>query len=77
MRKVWHVAHMEKGKGVYRVLVGKTEGKRPLATHRNRWEDNINMVLREVERYMDSIHVAQKRDRWRDLVNAAMKLQVP
>ena len=35
------------------------------------------MVLREVERYMDSIHVAQKRDRWRDLVNAAMKLQVP
>jgi hypothetical protein len=40
---------MEEGRGVYRVLVGKTEGKKPLGRHRRRWEDNKNMDLREIE----------------------------
>jgi hypothetical protein len=48
MRWVGHVAHMGQGRGVYRVLVGKAEGKRPLRRHRRRWEDNIKMDLREI-----------------------------
>ena len=48
MRWVGHVARMEEGRGVYRVLVGKPEGKRPLGRPRRRWEDNIRMDLQEV-----------------------------
>jgi len=67
----------EKG-GVYRVLVGKLEGKRPLGRPRCRWEDNIKVDIQEV-RYegMDWIELAQDRDRWRALVNAVMNLRVP
>jgi len=62
---------------VYRVLVGKPEGKRPLGRPRRRWEDNIKMDLQEVGREgMDWIELAQDRDRWRALVNAVM-LRVP
>jgi hypothetical protein len=43
-----HVARMGEGKGVYRVLVGRPEGKRPLGRHRHRWEDNIEIDLREI-----------------------------
>jgi hypothetical protein len=69
---------MRERRVAYRVLVGKPEGKRPLGKTRRRWEDNINMGLKEVGcRGMDWIKVAQDRDRWRALVNAVMKLRVP
>jgi len=63
---------------VYRVLVGKLEGKRPLGRPRRRWVDNIRMYLREVGcGYMDCIGLVQDRDRWRTLVSAVMNLRVP
>ena len=63
---------------MYRVLVGKPEGKRPLGRPRRRWVDNIRMDLQEVGRgYMDWIGRAQDRDRWRTLVSAVMNLRVP
>jgi len=63
---------------VYRVLVGKPEGKRPLGRPRRRWEDNFKMDLQEVGcGSMDWIELAQARDRWRALVNAVMSLRVP
>ena len=66
------------GEGVYRVLVGKPEGKSPLGRPRRRWVDNIRMDLHEVGcRYMDWIERAQDRDRWRTLVSAVMNLRVP
>ena len=69
---------MGKKTGVYRVLVGKTEGKRPLGRNRRRWEDNIKPDLQEVGCWgMDWIELAQDRDRWRALVNAVMNLRVP
>jgi hypothetical protein len=69
---------MGEGRGVYRVLVGKPEGKRPLGRPRYRWEENINMDLLEVGcGGMDWIERAQDRDRWRALVNAVMNLRVP
>jgi hypothetical protein len=78
IRWVGHVARMGDGRGVYRVLVGKPEGKRPMNRPRHRWEDNIKMVLQEVRcGVMDWIELAQDRDRWRKLVNAVMNLRVP
>ena len=66
------------GRGVYRVLMGKPEGKRPLGRPRLRWDDNIKMGLQEVGcGGMDWIELAQDWDRWRVLVNAVMKLRVP
>jgi len=66
------------GRGVYRVLVRKPEGKRPLGRPRRRWEDNIKMDLQEVGcGGMDWFELAQDRNRWRALVNALMNLQVP
>ena len=63
---------------MYRVLVGKHEGKRPLGRPRRRWEDNIKMDLQEVEcGGMDWNDLAQDRDRWWPLVNAVMNLRVP
>ena len=65
-------------RGVYMVLVGKPEGKRPLGRPRRRWEDNIKMDLQEVGcGDMDWMVLAQDRDRWRALVNVVMKLRVP
>jgi len=78
MRWARHVARMGESRGVYRVLVGKPEGKRPLGTPRRRWEDNIKMDVQEVGcGGMDWIELAQDRERWRALVNAVMNLRVP
>jgi len=69
---------MGERRGVYRILVGKPEGKRPLGRPRRRWEDNIKMDLQEVVcGGMDWIELAQDRNRWLALVNAVMNLQVP
>ena len=66
------------GEEVYRVLVGKPEGERPLGRPRRRWVDNIRADLQEVEcGYTDWIGLAQDRDRWQTLVSAAMNLRVP
>ena len=63
---------------MYRVLVGKLEGMRPLGRPRLRWVDNIRMDLREVGcGYMDWIGLAQVRDSWRTLVSAVMNLRIP
>ena len=65
-------------RGVYRVLVGKPEGKRPLGRPRRRWEDNIKMDLQELGcGGMDWIGLVQDRNRWRALVNAVMNLRIP
>jgi len=78
MRWAGHVAHMGEERGVYRVLVGKAEGRRPLGRHRRRWVDNIRTDLQEVVcGYMDWIGLAQDRDSWRTLVSAVMNLRVP
>jgi hypothetical protein len=66
---------MGEGRGVYKVLVGKFEGMRPLGRPRCGWEDNIKMDLPEVEcGDMDGIELAHERDRWWALVNAVMNL---
>jgi len=79
-RKRWagHVARMAEKRGVYRFLVGKPEGKRPLGRPRRRWVDNVRMDLQGVGcGYMDWIGLAQDRDRWRTVVSAIMNLRVP
>jgi len=69
---------MGEKRGVCRVSVGKSAGKRPLGRSRRRWEDNIRTDLQMVEcGYMDWIGLAQDRDRWRTLVSAVMNLRVP
>ena len=72
------MARMGEGKGVYRVLAGKLEGKRPLGRPRRRWEDNIKMDLPEVGGGCeDWMELAQVRERWRALVSTLMNLGVP
>jgi len=66
------------GDGVYRFLVGKPEGKKPLGRTRLRWVNNIRMDLQEVGCvYMDWIGLAQDRDRWWTLLSAGMNIRVP
>jgi len=77
IRWAGHVARMGEGRGVYRVLVGKPGGKRPLRRSRRRWENNIKMDLQEVGcGGMGWIELAQDRDRWQAFVNAVMNLWV-
>jgi len=65
-------------RGVYRILVGKPEGKRPFGRHTHRCEDNIKIHLQEVgSGGIDWIDLAQDRDRWPALVNSVMNLRVP
>jgi len=76
MRWPGHVARMGEERGVYRVMVGKPERRRPLGRPRRRWVDNIRMDLQEVGCvYMDWIGLAQERDRLRTLVSAVMNLR--
>jgi len=74
----WECGTYGGGQEVYRVLVGKPDGKRPLGRPRRRWVDNIRMDLQEVGcGYMDLIGMAQDRDRWRTIVSAVMNFRVP
>jgi hypothetical protein len=69
---------MGEKRNVYRLLVGKPEGKRPLGRSRHRWMDNIKMDLLEIRlNVVDRIGLAQDRYRWRALVNAVMNFRVP
>jgi len=78
VRWAGHVVSMGEERGVYRVLVGKPEGKRPLGRPRRRWVHNIRMDLQEVGcGHVDWSGLAQDRDRWRTLVSAVMNLRVP
>jgi hypothetical protein len=77
MRWAGHVARMGEVRGVYKVLVWKPGGKRPLGRPRRRWEDIINMGFQQVGcRCVDWTKLAQDRDRWRALVNAVMNIRV-
>jgi hypothetical protein len=77
MRWAGHVARMGEDRKVYKVLVGKPEGKRPLGRPRRRWEDGIIMDLRVIGwRGVDWIRLAQDRDRWRAVVSAGINLRV-
>jgi hypothetical protein len=67
---------MGEGRNVYRVLLGKPGGKRPLERSRLRWQDGIRTDLREIGWGVEWIHLAQDRDRWRAVVNAVMNLRV-
>jgi hypothetical protein len=74
----WACSTYGERRGAYRILVGKTEGKRPLGRPRRRWEDNIKMYLQAMGcGVMEWIELTQDRNRWRALVNAVMKLRVP
>jgi hypothetical protein len=79
-RMIWagHVARMGEGRNLYRILVGKPEGKRPLERPRRTWEDGIKMDLRGIGWGwgLEWIHLPQDRDRWRAVVNAVMNLRV-
>jgi hypothetical protein len=78
MKWAGHVARIGTGRGVYRVLVGRPEGKRPLGGPRRRWEDNIKIDLREIG--IDGanwIQLAHNRVQWWACVNTVKKLRVP
>ena len=78
MRLAGHVACMEEGRVVHRVLVRKPDGKRPLGRPRRRWQGNIKMDLQEMGGGCgDWMELAQDRDRWRALVSTVMNLRVP
>ena len=78
MRWAGQLSSIGERRGLYRVLVGKPEGKRPLGRPRRRWQDYIKMDLQEVGRgYGDWMGLAQDRDRWRALVRTVMNFGVP
>jgi hypothetical protein len=74
---VAHVARMGEKRSMYRLLVGKPAGKRPLGRPRRRWMDNLNMDLLDIRLgVVDWIGLAQDRNRWRALVHSVMNLRV-
>jgi hypothetical protein len=78
LRRIFGGRDMREGRGVYRVLVGRLKGKRPLGRPRRKWEDNIKLDFREIE--IDGanwILLAQERVQWRAFVNTVMNLRVP
>ena len=79
LRWTGHVARMNEGRSAFKILTGKSAGKRPIGRPSRRWEDNIRMDLEEIGInagiWVDDS--AQNRDYWRALVNAALNLQVP
>jgi hypothetical protein len=78
MRWAGHVARMGEKRNMYRLLVGKPEGKRPLERPRHRWIDNIKMDLLEIGlTVVDWIDLAQNMYRWRAFVNSVINLRVP
>jgi hypothetical protein len=78
MRWAGRVARIGEGRGVYRVLVGRPEGKRSLGRHRRRRENNIKMDLREIGiDWVNWIRLAQDRVQWRGFVNTVMNLRFP
>jgi hypothetical protein len=78
MRWEGHVAHLGEGRGIYRVLFGSPEGKRPLGRPRRRWEDNIKMDFRELGIEGGNwIQLGQDRVQWRTFVNTVMNLRLP
>jgi hypothetical protein len=78
MRWAGHVARMGEGRGVYRVLVGRPEGKRPLRRPRRWWEDNIMMEFRQIEIDVTNwIHLAQDMVQWRACMNTVINLRLP
>jgi hypothetical protein len=77
MRWAGHVARMGEDRKVYKVLVGKPEGRRPHGRPRRRWEDGIRMDLREIGLgCVDWIRLAQDRAQWRAVVNTVMRLNI-
>jgi hypothetical protein len=78
MRWAGHVAGMGEGRAVCRVLVGRPEGKRPLGRSRCRWEDNINIDLREIKiNLVNWIRLAQDWVQWWAFVNTVLNLRIP
>ena len=78
MRWAGHVTCMEEGRGVYKVYVGRPEGKRQLGRPRRRWVDNIKMDHQKVGRGCgDWMELAEDGDSWRALVNTVMNFRVP
>ena len=77
LRLVVHVARMEEGRSVFKILTGTPTGKRPLGRHRRTWEDNIRMDIKEIGiNTRNLVDSAQDRDYWRALVNAALDIWV-
>ena len=76
LRCAGHVARMGASRGAYKVLVGKSEGRRPPGIPRHRWENNTKMDLR-AKWGMDRIDLSQDMDKWQALVNVVMILRVP
>jgi hypothetical protein len=78
MRWAGHVARIGEGRGAYRILVGRPEGRRPLGRPRRGWEDNIKMDLQKVGREgVDWIDMATDGDRWRAVVSEVMNFRIP
>jgi hypothetical protein len=78
MRWAGHVAPIGEKRNSYRILVGTSEGKRPLGRPIHRWVDNIKMDLREIRcDGVDWIDMTQDRDHWRALMNTLLNLRVP